>query len=210
MLGSACLALAVPGEAKAACLNPITGNNCSKFDSATGNSFSFDVFSSSFSNATSGGTGAVQVIFDGESAGRTFNYTGVTLTLGKTGSPDQIINIPNSSFAGNGTSARSFFGAPTGVNFFGVTSAVLSGVFSTTSPTTSPSTIFEAGIRFNSNGAATDGVLDSGGFSAPSGEVTQVSIYAGAQPTVPGPLPVLGAGMAFGFSRKLRKRISAV
>jgi hypothetical protein len=26
---------------------------------------------------------------------------------------------------------------------------------------------------------------------------------------VPGPLPLLGAGMAFGFSRKLRKRISA-
>ena len=28
-------------------------------------------------------------------------------------------------------------------------------------------------------------------------------------PPVPGPLPVLGAGIAFGYSRKLRKRIAA-
>ena len=35
------------------------------------------------------------------------------------------------------------------------------------------------------------------------------SFTQGAVPDVPGPLPVLGAGMAFGFSRKLRSRIKA-
>jgi hypothetical protein len=37
----------------------------------------------------------------------------------------------------------------------------------------------------------------------------QNSFRQGTPSTVPGPLPLLGAGMAFGFSRKLRSRIKA-
>jgi len=35
----------------------------------------------------------------------------------------------------------------------------------------------------------------------------QATLYSGSAASAPGPLPLLGAGAAFGFSRKLRKRI---
>ncbi len=48
----------------------------------------------------------------------------------------------------------------------------------------------------------------SGGSSLSWGSSTQAVLYRFAMP-VPGPLPALGAAAAFGFSRKLRKRIKA-
>jgi len=50
----------------------------------------------------------------------------------------------------------------------------------------------------------------TGTLNVASGNISSVtSLVASAAPVVgaPGPLPVLGAGAAFGFSRKLRKRI---
>lgn len=44
--------------------------------------------------------------------------------------------------------------------------------------------------------------------ASPSGQVTGITNTFMSAP-VPGPLPVLGAGAAFGFSRKLRRRIKA-
>ena len=208
MLGSACLALAVPGEARAACVNPTVGNNCQNFNSPGSNSFSYNVWSGAMQTASGALNGRFQVVFDGSPANQVFNYTGVTLLLSDGGSNTQTVNISDSSFTANGTVDVSAFTSATAFNFSGVTSAVLSGVFSTTSPTLVPSTIFEAGLRFNTTGANTLGFLDGGAPNAPQGQNSLSSTYA--EQGVPGPLPVLGAGMAFGFSRKLRKRISAV
>jgi len=44
-------------------------------------------------------------------------------------------------------------------------------------------------------------------YSAGSGDV--LDTVTNTFETVPGPLPILGAGAAFGFSRKLRGRIKA-
>ena len=207
MLGSACLALAVPGEARAACVNPTVGNNCQNFNSPGSNSFSYDVWSGAMQTASGAFNPAFQIVFDGSPANQVFNYTGVQLLLSD-GQLTQTVTIADNSFTANGTVDVSAFTSPTAFSFGGVTSAVLSGVFSTTSPTLVPSTIFEAGVRFNNTGANTAGFLDFGGNNGPSGQNSQSSIYASQE--VPGPLPVLGAGMAFGLSRKLRKRISAV
>jgi hypothetical protein len=48
-------------------------------------------------------------------------------------------------------------------------------------------------------------------FTANGGGVDSLenSFRQGTRSKVPGPLPLLGAGMAFGFSRKLRSRIKA-
>ena len=50
-------------------------------------------------------------------------------------------------------------------------------------------------------------------FNAGNGSVAGLSVYGektqGGDTSVPGPLPILGVSMAFGFSRKLRKRIGA-
>lgn len=45
--------------------------------------------------------------------------------------------------------------------------------------------------------------------SSPSGQITGITNTFMSTP-VPGPLPLLGAGAAFGFSRKLRRRIKSV
>ena len=66
----------------------------------------------------------------------------------------------------------------------------------------SPTATFANGIKsavFTSTLQVTSGVVT--GFSD---SMTQDVIN-----DVPGPLPILGAGMAFGFSRKLRRRVSA-
>lgn len=47
--------------------------------------------------------------------------------------------------------------------------------------------------------------------SLPSGQITGITnTFMTAVNPVPGPLPLLGAGAAFGFSRKLRRRIKSV
>lgn len=53
------------------------------------------------------------------------------------------------------------------------------------------------------------GVLGDGNFSVTFnyGVFAQATLYAPPAASVPGPLPLFGAAAAFGFSRKLRKRI---
>lgn len=46
-------------------------------------------------------------------------------------------------------------------------------------------------------------------FSEANGVTVTDFAYVNAFYQTPGPLPVLGAGVAFGFSRKLRQRIKA-
>jgi hypothetical protein len=51
-------------------------------------------------------------------------------------------------------------------------------------------------------------VTDSWDLDPNTGTIMAISnTYTQLQQEVPGPLPILGIGAAFGFSRKLRKRI---
>lgn len=67
---------------------------------------------------------------------------------------------------------------------------------------------------------STNGPPDMGAILGGPEVLSVQNVYNGAgaidtlensfqQTQVPGPLPILGAGMAFGFSRKLRRRIKA-
>jgi hypothetical protein len=61
--------------------------------------------------------------------------------------------------------------------------------------------------------AATANTILAFGYSAinaPSAYIDNVSVRVTLYSTVPGPLPLLGLGAAFGFSRKLRKRIKTI
>ena len=51
-------------------------------------------------------------------------------------------------------------------------------------------------------------IITSGSSSAPNGAVIRISSFE-ADASVPGPLPLLGASAAFGWSRQLRRRIQA-
>ncbi len=64
-----------------------------------------------------------------------------------------------------------------------------------------------AAMNFSTAGLTTQTFIQT--FSATGGNVSSIgSIYGTTGPlTAPGPLPLLGVGAAFGFSRKLRRRI---
>ena len=52
-------------------------------------------------------------------------------------------------------------------------------------------------------------IITSGSGSANNGAVIRISSFDADVPPVPGPLPLLGASAAFGWSRQLRRRIQA-
>ena len=75
--------------------------------------------------------------------------------------------------------------------------------------------MYSAGSPFFSSATFNDQSLASQGFTATGlvgtwnlvGTSESINIYIGATAT-PGPLPLFGAGAAFGWSRRLRKRIA--
>jgi len=120
----------------------------------------------------------------------TFSYT-VSLLNGRTFNTAQANVTGNFGSFGNTLSSSGLLTSATTTNGTGpaqnfnpnLTSQTFTNTFS--SSTTQPNDFF-----FNSVGAA-------------------VTSTAPGTATVPGPLPLLGAGVAFGFSRKLRHRIKA-
>jgi hypothetical protein len=69
-------------------------------------------------------------------------------------------------------------------------------------------------IRFGSNGSPGSLTFNASGFVATDGTVSGgvgfiTFDYVADTSGVPGPLPIFGASVAFAFSRKIRKRISA-
>lgn len=213
-LGAACLALGVSqGEARAACIDTLasTATNCELFDSSAGNTFSLDLFSAPLGTASAQAGGQFQLVLDGLLANQNFSFTGLQLAL-IGGSGSTTVNLGSGTFTANNIGDPSYFSTAASFSSLGIgtiTSAVLTGTFGVTAPVTgAPPTTFFAGLRFNSSGANTGGLLNVtgiGGGGVAFGENTLGSEFT----NVPGPLPVLGAGVAFGFSRRLRKRISA-
>ena len=70
--------------------------------------------------------------------------------------------------------------------------------------------IFSSSATYNGRSLASEGFTATGlvGTWTIDGTTESINVYIGPAP-VPGPLPLLGAGAAFGWSRKLRKRIAA-
>lgn len=85
------------------------------------------------------------------------------------------------------------------VGQFTIDSSYVSGSPIVSSATFNNTTLVDLG--FTTTGLIGTWTLNDGG--------DQIQVVLGAPAEVPGPLPLLGAGAAFGFSRRLRRRISA-
>jgi hypothetical protein len=90
-----------------------------------------------------------------------------------------------------------------------ITGAIGPFTTTTTSPFVTATSTNGTGsvVNFSTNGLLTQTFTQT--FSATGGNISSIgSIYGTSDPiAAPGPLPLLGVGAAFGFSRKLRRRI---
>jgi hypothetical protein len=71
--------------------------------------------------------------------------------------------------------------------------------------------IFSSSATFNGKSLASEGFTATGlvGTWTIDGTSESINVYIGPAAATPGPLPLLGAGAAFGWSRRLRKRTAA-
>jgi hypothetical protein len=111
----------------------------------------------------------------------------------------------SSSFTG---SAASLFGASSVSGIFtllygGPNQLVLDPAYTSNSPIVSSATF--NGTTLAALGFTATGLIDTWALNGTS-ETIQVVIGAPSPAAVPGPLPLLGAGAAFGWARRLRKR----
>ena len=99
----------------------------------------------------------------------------------------------------------SFTGAPIPTS---TSNNLIRSYFSTASPTITSYVTTYSFISTAGSAATADLPVGVGTSTIFSGQLYLTYEYEdGKAPPVPGPLPILGAGTAFGFSRKLRKRI---
>ena len=191
-------------EAKAACLES-TGtlgspgyNPCATFNPGTASVVTdYQDFSGSFGTPTalSPGLQFAQVSFQVSSLSTPFSFDSVTLS-GPGLSPS-----PLSFGSVNITSATSFFGS----SIISLGSSLSSGSFgdyklsfSIPGSVVPDGSVIDLDLAFCSAPDCTSGAGKQFVSSTRFGALTA---------EVPGPLPLMGAGIAFGFSRKLRRRI---
>ena len=129
-----------------------------------------------------------------------YSITGPT-TLGA-----GIIPTPISSSSDSGISSGLIYTSIE--SLFLIDSTYVSGATINSSSTFTGTTLASLGMP-NSGTLGTWTLFDAGNPSY-VGDTISVQVNASASPaSVPGPLPILGLAAAFGFSRKLRKRIKA-
>ena len=125
--------------------------------------------------------------------GSPFSLTGISVAGdGIIGSP---LVVPDVTGIGNGTTVSSFVNLSTSISSLDYTNSTIS--FAIPSGINTGSSI--TAELFYASTAETGGIPDN--------SLTSDSDFTTT--AVPGPLPLLGAGAAFGFSRTLRKRIKA-
>jgi hypothetical protein len=194
MLGGISFAIVVPGEAKAvSCLLSDLASCNQVIGDRTYSNFGFSGFTPNGADSFSVTSGSVSLNFSpdrtADIAAGQFTYT-VTLAGGN------FFNKAQSNLTGSTLGGGSY---STSLAATGLTSPATSsgGAGAVQSFGSSVSTaVFTQNFSFDYN--ANPDTLSSVGGS--------FTTFADT-PSVPGPLPVLGAGAAFGFSRKLRQRI---
>jgi hypothetical protein len=133
----------------------------------------------------------------------TFSASGLNFGAGATASYTYTVAIapgnPNASFLGYRTSAT--------------TSDAVTALVGTKTLTGTPN----GGVSTSTNGAVGNAVFYDPTIAGPVVFTGSINVTSGrmdvftdtvVQQRVPGPLPILGAAAAFGYSRRLRKRLS--
>jgi hypothetical protein len=124
-----------------------------------------------------------------------FDWTGDagTTSWTQTGLTSTSVTLASGGTSVNAITGTNSLGSIAKGSAFGSTFAVRFTV-----PTTTTSNNGQLGLRVGNSGA-------------PAGNQTQTRLYNATSSTpatgTPGPLPLLGAGAAFGFSRRLRSRV---
>lgn len=129
---------------------------------------------------------------------------GAVCTGGQGLTPTYRISGPSSITAGNSTSFTTQFTSASGIkvalygafNEFGIDSSYTAGQPIVSRSTAPGKTLADLGLT------SASGTLGTWTLAS-TGDTISVKVLN----PVPGPLPVLGAGAAFGFSRRLRQRI---
>ena len=187
----------VASPVKAACLTGTAGNNCATFNGVGNSNVVYNAFTDGVFKAN---TKITDISFD---------FIGITGVF-----PITLSNLKYSfdDFATAGTTFNgdtyTATGAGVGSDILGGTVNAPGGVigdnfavsFTIPAGTYTPTT----GSRFIRMKVGSDNATDT----LPQDQ-TRLSVpVASPSAAVPGPLPLFGAGAAFGFSRKLRRRIS--
>jgi hypothetical protein len=192
------LAFSTP-SAQAACLPNDPSSTCTTFDPATPSSLSgYDQFSGQFSppvppEANRYNQARVQFKFTG-SWTSPFDITGISLTgdgiTSTLSAANLTINTPTNDFDDNRTAWLTLDSNVSSLDFENSTlSFVIPGGVADAGAT------IESRIQYRS--------INTSQLNSSSGNF--LSTARGT--TVPGPLPILGSGVAFGLSRRLRRRI---
>jgi hypothetical protein len=166
------------------------------FTTGTGNTFKLALYdnSASFTAATTAYTATNEVTASGTYSVGTFSYS-YTMTIDPVMSPGYYFSNYASQFGGSNTSTKSGTKTLQVPTYALATTGVVSAIMA---PASGVSNVVSTAINYGPltyNGAI---IVTNGYFDTWSDSVTQA---------VPGPLPILGASVAFGFSRKLRFRI---
>lgn len=192
------LAFSAP-SAQAACLPTDPSSTCTTFDPSTPSSLSgYDNFAGQFSPPVPPldnryNQARVQFRFGG-SWTSPFSISGISLTgdgiTTSLSAPDKTINSPTNDYDDNSTAWVNLNSNVSTLDFDRSTlSFVIPGGVA------DPGATIESRIQYRS--------INGSQLNSSSGN----SLSTARDTRVPGPLPVLGGGVALGFSRRLRRRI---
>lgn len=197
--GSGVLLAFSTSSAQAACLPTDPSSTCATFDPATPSTLSgYDQFTGQFSppvppNDNRYNQARVQFRFGG-SWTSPFQISGISLTgdgiTTSLSAPNKTINTPTNDYDDNATAWITLNSTVSSLDFANSTlSFVIPGGVAAGGAT------LESRIQYRS--------INTSQLNSSSGN----SMSTARGTMVPGPLPILGSGVAFGLSRRIRRRI---
>ncbi|MFN4866236.1 MAG: hypothetical protein ACK5GZ_07940 [Cyanobium sp.] len=178
--------MALMPEANAACLD----TSCSTFDSRTLTSVSNSSFTGSASSKPNFNTATVRFAISG-TWNQPFTISGITLTGDGIASPLAFNDVTFNGAPNNRTTNELAISLPGGT--FDFANSTINFIFQPNATNFNSGATISARLRYFDNADPEDSLVSTNDFISTS---------------VPGPLPLLGIGASFGFSRKLRKRIN--
>ena len=184
-----------PGSSQAACVSSSPGNNCAIFTVSSASPATFDGFSD-LGFAANPLISEISFLVSGYTSPTPFHFTSVEYSF--TGAPASFVSLGTATVAIPPGSTGNLLGGPI---------AAPGGVVGTdfTVKATLP-----AGVDPLSFGNFLEvKVVSNNGTGTLPQSQTRLSV-AVPDIQVPGPLPILGAATAFGYSRKIRSKIKQV